>query len=74
MEYCSPLLAGAPASRLALLDAVENKVLKIIGMSHGEVECLGPLVSQHSQVCDLSVLYHLLFGLAPFALSRLFPS
>ena len=30
MEYCSPLWAGAPASHLAQLDAVETKAIKII--------------------------------------------
>ena len=45
MEHCSPLWAGAPASHLALLDAMENKVLKIIGISHDEPECLDLLLS-----------------------------
>ena len=70
MEHCSPLWAGAPASHLALLDAVENKVLKIIGISHDEPECLGLLLYFGS----FSVFYHLLFGLALSALSWLCPS
>ena len=41
MEYCSPLWAGAPASHLSQLHAVETKAFWIIGISHGEAESLG---------------------------------
>ena len=41
MEYCSPLWAGAPTSHLSQLHAVEAKTFRIIGISHGEAECLG---------------------------------
>ena len=33
MEYCSPLWAGAPASHLSRLHAVESKAFRIIGIS-----------------------------------------
>ena len=41
IEYCSPLCAGAPASELSLLHAVETKAFRIIGISHDEAESLG---------------------------------
>ena len=36
MEYCSPLWAGAPASHLSWLHAVETKAFRIIGISRNE--------------------------------------
>ena len=38
MEYCSPFWAGAPASHLARLHAVETKAFTIIGISCDEAE------------------------------------
>ena len=45
MEYCSPLWAGAPASHLSPLHAVETKAFRIIGISCDEAESLGPSLS-----------------------------
>lgn len=50
VEYCSPLWASGPASRFALIDAVESKGFKIIWISHDEPECLGLLHSHHRQI------------------------
>ena len=38
MEYCSPLWAGALASHLSRLHAVETKAFRIIGISRGETK------------------------------------
>ena len=73
MEYCSPLWAGAPASHLSWLHAVETKAFRIIGISHDESESLGLSLSHHRQVGGLSVFYRLLSGLAPPALSAICP-
>ena len=62
MEYCSPLLGGAPASHLARLHAVETKAFRIIGISRDEAESLGLSLSQQREVSGLSVFYHLLNG------------
>ena len=53
VEYCSPLWAGAPASRLSRLHAVETKEFKIISISHDEAESLGLSLSHRRQVGDL---------------------
>ena len=71
MEYCSPLLAGSPASHPAQLDAVETKAFNITGISHAEAESMGLSLSHHREVSGLSVFYLLLSGLAPSALSVL---
>ena len=71
MEYCSPLWAGAPSSHLSRLDAVETKAFRIIGISHDEAEPLGLSLSHHRQVGGLSVIYCLLSGFAPTAMSVL---
>ena len=65
MEYCSPLWAGALASHLSWLHAVETKALRIIGICHDEAECLGLSFSHCRQVGGLSVFCHLISGLAP---------
>ena len=49
MEYCSPLCVGAAASHFALLDAIETKAFKIIGMSHDEAESMGQSFSHSRQ-------------------------
>ena len=74
MEYCSPLWADAPASHIALLDAVESNALKIIGTSRDNVKCLSLLLSPRRQVGGLSVFYLQLFGLASSALCWICPS
>ena len=77
MEYCSPLWAGAPASHLSRLHAVETKAFQIIGFSHDEAESVGLSLSHRRQVGGLSVFYRLLFGLAspcPLALSAICPA
>ena len=61
----SPLWAGSPASHLAQLDAVETKAIKIIGISYDEAESMGLSLCHRRQVGSLSVLFHLLSGLAP---------
>ena len=71
MEYCSPLWARAPAFHPSRFHAVETKAFRIIGISHGEAECLGLSLSHHRQVGGLSVFYRLLSGLAPPALSAI---
>jgi len=71
MEYCSPLWAGAPASHLSRLHAVETKAFRIIGFSHDEAESLGLSLSHRRQVGGLSVFSRLLF--APPALSAICP-
>ena len=45
MEYCSPLWAGAPASHLSWLHAMETKAFRIIGISCDEAESLGLTLS-----------------------------
>ena len=64
IEYCSPLCAGAPASYLSQLHAVETKAFRIICISRDEVESLGLSLSHRRQVGGLSVFYRLLSGLA----------
>ena len=54
MEYCSPLWAGAPASHLSRLHAVETKAFRIIGISRGEAESLGLSLSHRRSVVFLS--------------------
>ena len=49
MEYCSPLWAGAPASHLSRLHAVETKAFRIIGISRDEAESLGLSLSLSPQ-------------------------
>ena len=73
MEYCSPLWAGAPASHLSRLHAVETKAFQIIGISRDEAESLGLSLSHHRQVDGLFVFYCLLSGLTPPALSAICP-
>ena len=65
MEYCSPLWAGAPASHLPRLHAVETKAFRFIGISRDDAESLGLSLSHHRQVDGLSVFYCLLSSLAP---------
>ena len=65
MEYCSPLWAGAPASHLSRLQAVETKAFRINGISRDEAESFDLSLSHRRQVGGLSVFYHLLTGLAP---------
>ncbi len=65
MEYCSPLWAGAPASHLARLHAVETKAFRIIGISRDEANSKGFSLTHRRQVGGLSVFYRLLSGLAP---------
>ena len=73
-EYCSPLWAGSPASRLAQLDVVETKAFNIIGIFSDGAESMSLSLHHCRQVGGLSVLfYHLLSGLAPSALSMLCP-
>ena len=73
MEYCSPLWAGAPASHLSRLHAVETKAFQIIGISRDEAESLGLSLSHHRQVGGLSVFHRLLSSLAPPALFAIPP-
>ena len=73
MEYCSPIWAGAPASHLSRLHAVETKAFRIIGISCDEAESLGLSLSHRRQVGGLSVFYHLLSGLDPPAVSAIWP-
>ena len=73
MEYCSPLWAGAPASHLSRLHAVETRAFKIIGISRNEAESLGLSLNHRRLVGGLSVFYRLLSSLAPPALSAICP-
>ena len=57
MEYCSPLWAGAPASHLSRLHAVEIKAFRIIGISRNEAESLGLSLIHHRLVGGLFVFY-----------------
>ena len=57
MEYCSPLWAGALASHLSLIHAVETKAFGIIGISRDEAESLGLSFSHHRQHGGLSAFY-----------------
>uniref|UniRef100_A0A8C4N128 Uncharacterized protein n=1 Tax=Eptatretus burgeri TaxID=7764 RepID=A0A8C4N128_EPTBU len=61
MEYCSPLRAGAPASHLSRLHAVETKAFRIIGISRDEAESLSLSLSHRRQVGGLSN-FHSLFS------------
>ena len=70
MEYCSSFWAGTPATHLAQLDAMDPKAFKSIGISCDEAEATGLLHSQSRQVGYLSVIYHLLCGLALCFLSH----
>ena len=49
-QYCSALWACAVASHLFLLDSVESKFLKIIGISHDEGEAQGLFLSHCRQI------------------------
>ena len=73
MEYCSPLWAGAPASHLSWLHAVETRTFRIIGISRNEAESLGLSLNHRRLVGDLSVFYRLLSSLGPPALSAICP-
>ena len=73
MEYCSPLWAGAPASHLSWLHAVETNAFRIIGISRDEAEPLGLSLSHCRQVGGLSVFYRLLSGLTPLTVSAICP-
>ena len=53
MESCSSVWAG---SHIALLEAVETKAFKIIGISHDEAELMGQSFNQHQQVSGLHLL------------------
>ena len=64
MEYCSPLWAGAPASHLSWIHAVETKAFRIIGISRDEAESLGLSLSHRKQVGGLSVFYRPFSSLA----------
>ena len=72
MEYCSPLRAGAPASHLARLHAVEIKTFRVIDISCDEAESLGR--SSFNADRSMVFVFHPLFSdsLAP-ALSVLCP-
>ena len=63
MEYCSPLWAGAPASHLSRLQAVETMAFRINGISRDEAESLGLSLSHRRQVGGLSVFFRLISGL-----------
>ena len=54
MVYCSPLWAGAPASHLSWLNAVETKAFRIIGISCSEAESLGLSLTSGRSVVFLS--------------------
>ena len=69
MGYCSPLWAGATISHLSQLDAMETKAFNIIGLSHDEAESMGLSLHHLQQVGGLSVLFRIISGLAPSALS-----
>ena len=69
MEYCSPIWTCAPGSHLAILDAMESKTLKIIGISHAVPRsvtfasqagwlplCILPPLFWSCNVCPLLVL------------------
>ena len=73
MEYCSPLWAGAPASHLSQLHAVETKAFRIIVISRDEAESFGLSLSYRRQVGGLSVFFCLLSGLTPTAVSMICP-
>ena len=73
MEYCSPLWAGAPASHLSRLHAVETEAFWIIGISCDEAESLGLSLSHRRQIGGLSVFHCLLSSLAPSAVSVICP-
>ena len=64
MAFCSPLWAGAPASHLSRLHAVETKAFRIISIYRDEAESLASL-SHRRQVGGLSVFFRLLSGLSP---------
>ena len=72
MEYCSPFLAGAPASHLSWLHVVETKAFEIIGISRDEA--VGLSLPHRRQVGGLSVFHHHLSGLASSALSVICPA
>ena len=74
MEYCSPLWAGAPASHLSRLHAVETKAFRIIGISRNEAESLGLSINHRRLVGGLSVFYRLLSSLAPLLSLRFVPT
>ena len=74
MVYCSPLWAGAPASHLSWLHAVETKEFQIIGIFRDEAETLGLSLSPRRQVGGLSVFHSLLSGLAPLLCVRFGPT
>ena len=69
MKYCTPLWAGAPASHLSWLYAVETKAFRIIGISHVEAESLR--LSLSAQASRWS--FCLLSGLTLHALSVICP-
>ena len=73
MEYCAFLWAGAPASHISRLHAVESKAFWIIGISRDEAESLGLSLSRRRQVGGLSFFYHLLSGLDHCSVCDLYP-
>ena len=74
MEYCSLLWAGAPASHLSRIHAVETKAFRIIGISRDETESLGLSLPHHRHVGGLFIFYRLLADIAPLLCLRYVPT
>ena len=70
VEYCSPLVAGAPWSHPSLLYSMECKALTIIGISHNKAKAQGELLLHHRLV-SCFCFFRLFHGPNPFVISAL---
>ena len=70
MEYCCHVWAGAPSCYLELLDKLQKRMCKIVGLSLAA--SLEPL-AHHQNVASLGLLYRYHFGRCSLELAELVP-
>ena len=70
MEYCCHVWAGAPSCYLELLDKLQKRICRTVGLSH--VASLGPLAHRRN-LASLSLLYRYYFGRYSSELAQLVP-
>ena len=70
MEYCCHFWAGAPSCYLELLDKLQKRICRIVGLSLAA--SLEPL-AHHRNVASLSLFYRYYFGRCSSELAQLVP-
>ena len=70
MEYCCHVWAGAPSCYLELLDKLQKRICRTVGLSH--VASLGPLAHRRN-LASLSLFYRYYFGRYSSELAQLVP-